>query len=133
MITNSAETTAPEELPFVAIDHVQLAMPPAGESAARGFYAGVLGMTEVQKPAELAGRGGCWFRSGAVEVHLGVQADFRPATKAHPALRCTDYDALTAKLHQAGVKLTEALDIPGVRRCHVVDPFGNRIELVAPS
>lgn len=123
----------PAKIPFLAIAHVQLAMPPRAEDAARAFYAGIFGMTEVPKPAELAGRGGCWFRSGAVEVHLGVQADFRPATKAHPALRCTNYDALTAKLRQAGVVVTEADEIPGIRRCHVFDPFGNRIELVAHS
>jgi hypothetical protein len=88
-------------------------------------------MTEIPKPVELVGRGGCWFRSGMVEIHLGVQADFRAATKAHPALRCTNFDALTARLRQAGVEAVEAFDIPGVRRCHIADPFGNRIELIA--
>jgi catechol 2,3-dioxygenase-like lactoylglutathione lyase family enzyme len=128
---NSALIVEPGPIPFQAIDHVQLAMPPGGENAARAFYAEILGMTEIPKPVELVGRGGCWFRSGAVEIHLGVQADFRAATKAHPALRCTNFDALTAKLRQAGVEAVEALDIPGVRRCHIADPFGNRIELLA--
>jgi catechol 2,3-dioxygenase-like lactoylglutathione lyase family enzyme len=134
MITSGPPVDSqPDEIPFLAIDHIQLAMPPGAEDAARGFYAGVLGMAEVRKPVELAGRGGCWFRSGVVEVHLGVQLDFHPATKAHPALRCTNYDALTRKLRQAGVELGEAVELPGVRRCHLFDPFGNRLELVAPG
>ena len=118
-------------LPFSAIDHVQLAMPVGGEEAARKFYAELLGMREIPKPAELLKRGGSWFESGSVQVHLGVEEDFRPAKKAHPALRCTDYDGLVAKLRAASVNLTEPDDIPGVRRCHIHDPFGNRIELVA--
>ena len=130
---SSAETTEQHPIPFQAIDHVQLAMPPGGETAARAFYAGILGMREIPKPVELVGRGGCWFESGAVEIHLGVQADFRAATKAHPALRCTNFDVLTAKLRHAGVEAVEALDVPGIRRCHVADPFGNRIELIAAS
>jgi catechol 2,3-dioxygenase-like lactoylglutathione lyase family enzyme len=119
--------TVPE---FLAIDHVQLAMPPGNEEKARAFFAGVLGMREVTKPAELARRGGCWFQSGAVQIHLGVEQDFRPAKKAHPALRCRNYDALLAAFATAGVATEEANDIPGVRRCHIHDPFGNRIELV---
>jgi hypothetical protein len=75
-----------EQHAFLAIDHVQLAMPPGGEDAARRFFGGVLGMTEIAKPAELAKRGGCWFVSGGAQVHLGVEADFRPAKEAHP--RC---------------------------------------------
>jgi len=121
----------PESAPeFLAIDHVQLAMPAAQEANARAFFAGVLGMTEIPKPAELAKRGGCWFQSGAVQIHLGVEADFRPAKKAHPALRCKNYDVLLASLAAAGVSTEGANDIPGVRRCHIHDPFGNRIELV---
>ena len=116
---------------FVAIDHVQLAMPVGEEDRARGFYGELLGMTEITKPEELAKRGGCWFGSGSVQIHLGVEVDFRPAKKAHPALRCGDYDALTARLRAAGVDVRNDNSIPGVRRCHVSDPFGNRIELVA--
>jgi catechol 2,3-dioxygenase-like lactoylglutathione lyase family enzyme len=118
------------EVPFTAIDHVQLAMPPGEESVARQFYGDLLGMVEVPKPAELAKRGGCWFESGLVQVHLGVEKDFRPAQKAHPALRCRDYAACIAQLSAAGVNVTQVDDIPGVRRCHIHDPFGNRIELV---
>jgi catechol 2,3-dioxygenase-like lactoylglutathione lyase family enzyme len=119
--------------PFTAIDHVQLAMPVGAEDAARGFYSGLLGMTEIPKPPELAKRGGCWFESGGVQLHLGVEEDFRPAKKAHPAFRCSDYDALVSRLRAAEVEVTDAADIPGVRRCHVHDPFGNRIELIAGS
>ena len=116
---------------FLDIDHVQLAMPPGAEDAARAFYSGVLGMDEIPKPTDLAKRGGCWFQSGSVQVHLGVEDDFRPAKKAHPALLCSNYEELLSKLRQAEVPAHEADDIPGVRRCHVHDPFGNRIELVA--
>ena len=115
---------------FVCIDHVQLAMPAGQEAAARAFFCEVLGMSEIPKPTELAKRGGCWFQGGGVQIHLGVEADFRPAKKAHPALRCKNYDALLADLAAARVQAEEASDIPGVRRCHIHDPFGNRIELV---
>ena len=118
-------------LPFAAIDHVQLAMPAGQEETARKFYADLLGMREIPKPAVLLKRGGCWFESGPVQVHLGVEIDFRPAKKAHPALKCTDYEGLVAKLRSAGVTVTEPDDIPGVRRCHMNDPFGNRIELIS--
>ncbi len=117
--------------PFTAIDHVQLAMPAGEEETARTFYRDILGMIEIPKPAELAKRGGCWFESGSVQIHLGVEVDFRPARKAHPALRCADYDQLTAKLRSAGIEMTPDALIPGVRRCHISDPFGNRIELIS--
>lgn len=113
------------------MDHVQLAMPAGEEERARAFYARLLGMKEVPKPAELAKRGGCWFECGPVQIHLGVEADFRPARKAHPALRCFDYDGLVARIRAAEVEVKEDDSIPGVRRCHVFDPFGNRIELIA--
>ena len=118
---------------FLAIDHVQLAMPPGAEDAARAFYSGLLGMDEIPKPVELAKRGGCWFQSGSVQIHLGVEEDFRPAKKAHPALLCASYDDLISHLRDAGVSANEVNDIPGVRRCHVHDPFGNRIELIAQA
>jgi catechol 2,3-dioxygenase-like lactoylglutathione lyase family enzyme len=106
-------------------------MPADEEETARRFYCKALGMTEIPKPEELAKRGGGWFESGSVQLHLGVEADFRPAKKAHPALRCRDYDALILRLRAAGVDVKEDSAIPGVRRCHVSDPFGNRIELIA--
>jgi catechol 2,3-dioxygenase-like lactoylglutathione lyase family enzyme len=116
--------------PFSAIDHVQLAMPRGEEAKARHFYGDVLGMTEMAKPPELAKRGGCWFASGAVQIHLGVEEEFRPAKKAHPGLRCGDYDGLVERLRAAGVDVQEDRNIPGVRRCHVFDCFGNRLELI---
>jgi catechol 2,3-dioxygenase-like lactoylglutathione lyase family enzyme len=117
-------------VPFTAIDHVQLAVPPGGEGTARRFYRDLLGMTEIPKPPELAKRGGCWFESGEVQIHLGVEKDFRAAKKAHPALRCRNYAAFLQRLSETSVDVTEADDIPGVRRCHIHDPFGNRIELI---
>ena len=113
------------------IDHVQLAMPRGGEDAARGFYRDLLGFNEEAKPVELAARGGCWFRSGAVRVHLGVEADFRPARKAHPALRVEGFEALVATLRAAGCAVREDGDFQGAARVYVDDPFGNRIELIA--
>jgi hypothetical protein len=118
-------------VPFTAIDHVQLAMPAGGEVAARRFYRDLLGMAEISKPAELAKRGGCWFESGEVRIHLGVENDFRPAQKAHPALRCHDYASLVVRLREASLTVVEADDTPEVRRSHIHDPFGNRIELIA--
>jgi catechol 2,3-dioxygenase-like lactoylglutathione lyase family enzyme len=117
-------------MPFTAIDHVQLAMPVGEEETARRFYRDVLGMAEVPKASELAKRGGCWFESGGVQIHLGVEKEFRPARKAHPALRCRDYPALIERLRGAGIDVNKVDDIPGVRRCHIHDPFGNRIELM---
>src|SRR5436190_229404 len=117
--------------PFLSLDHVQLAIPAGGEDVARRFYGQLLGLVEVPKPPEQAKRGGCWFESGSVSLHLGVEEDFRPARKAHPALRCRDYAGMPARLEAAGVAVRPALDVPGVTRCHIEDPFGNRIELCA--
>jgi catechol 2,3-dioxygenase-like lactoylglutathione lyase family enzyme len=116
--------------PFSSVDHVQLAMPAGEETRAREFYGGALGMDELPKPAELAARGGCWFASGDVQIHLGVEPDFRPARKAHPGLRCSDYDALLARLRERAIVVREETLAAG-RRAFVDDPFGNRIELVA--
>lgn len=115
---------------IAGFDHVQLAMPAGGEAEARAFYAGLLGMAELAKPEPLAARGGCWFTAGGIQLHLGVEADFRPARKAHPALRITCFAAFCAKLAAAGVDVTEDTDLPEVRRANIHDPFGNRIELV---
>ena len=117
--------------PFLSIAHVQLAMPAGGENTARRFFVELCGMTEIPKPAELAKRGGCWFRSGAVEIHLGVEQDFHPALKAHPALVCENYAALITKLEATNVPVKEDFEIPGTHRSHIFDPFGNRIELIA--
>jgi catechol 2,3-dioxygenase-like lactoylglutathione lyase family enzyme len=115
---------------FTKIDHVQLAMPVGEETKARAFYGDLLGMAELPKPPELAKRGGCWFASGEVQIHLGVEKEFRPAKKAHPALRCRDYEALTVRLRGAGIETIADDANPGVTRCYIHDPFGNRIELI---
>ena len=117
-------------MPFTALDHVQLAMPQGQETSARHFYCDVLGMAELTKPPILAKRGGCWFASGDVQIHLGVETDFRPAKKAHPALRCTDYASFTARLRKAGVEIIPDDALPGTVRCYIHDCFGNRIELI---
>jgi catechol 2,3-dioxygenase-like lactoylglutathione lyase family enzyme len=113
------------------LDHVQVSCPPGGEDVAREFYRDGLGMTEVEKPPLLKARGGCWFRSGAAEIHIGVEADFRPARKAHPAFAVADLDALAAKLADLGFRVTwDNETIPGRRRFHTADGHGNRVEIV---
>lgn len=116
---------------IIGIDHVQLAMPVGGEETARAFYAGLLGIPEVPKPMPLAARGGCWFEAGQVRLHLGVEADFRPAKKAHPALVVADYAGLVSRLEAAGHPVRPDDELAGVTRGFVDDPFGNRIELIA--
>ena len=114
---------------IIGLDHVQVAIPVGGEDRAREFYGGLLGMTELAKPAALAGRGGCWFAGGRAVLHLGVEQPFRPARKAHPAFTVADLDALFGLLAAHGHPGTRAdQELPGVRRFHVFDPFGNRIE-----
>lgn len=114
---------------ITGLDHVQVAMPRGAEEAARAFYAGLLGMTELPKPPVLAARGGCWFTSGAAVVHLGVEEPFSPARKAHPAFLAEDIGALAAALTAAGYACVRSdEEIPGVRRFHTHDPFGNRVE-----
>ena len=115
---------------LIALDHVQLAMPEGGEEVAVGFYADLLGLPTRPKPPALAVRGGCWFSNGAVQIHLGVERSFVPARKAHPALVVDDLDALVEVLDRAGHPVRFDDELPGVRRCYVDDPFGNRIELV---
>jgi catechol 2,3-dioxygenase-like lactoylglutathione lyase family enzyme len=115
---------------ILAIDHVQLAMPAGGEPQARAFYAEVLSLRELPKPAALAARGGVWFGNGAVEVHLGAEADFRAARKAHPALLVDDLDALAAACVSAGYAPQPDADLPGYARFYVADPFGNRLEFL---
>jgi catechol 2,3-dioxygenase-like lactoylglutathione lyase family enzyme len=118
--------------PFTRLDHVQLAIPPGEERRAREFYVGVLGLQEVTKPPELAKRGGCWFRSGEVHVHLGTDASFKPATKAHPAFRIADYDRFIETLSERGVRIiADEIPFDGKPHCYFADPFGNRIELIA--
>ena len=117
-------------MPIERLDHIQLAMPPGGEDAARAFYGRALGIDEVIKPPHLAGRGGCWFERGALKVHLGVEADFRPARKAHPAFVVTELAALVATLKSYGYAVVEDQPLEGYDRIYAYDPFGNRIELM---
>ena len=115
---------------IAALDHVQLAMPPGGEAKARAFYEGVLGIPEVPKPPNLAKRGGCWFERGPVKVHLGVEPDFRPARKAHPAFLVENLEALKTAIESAGYTLKKDEPLEGYNRIYVDDPFENRIELM---
>ncbi|WP_225099140.1 VOC family protein [Streptomyces sp. CoH27] len=117
---------------LAAIDHVQLAAPPGSEDALRAYYAGVLGMTEIPKPPVLAARGGCWFQAGSVQLHLGMEEDFRPAKKAHPGLRVTGIEAFAARLEALGAPVTWDDNLPGHRRCYSEDPVGNRLEFLEP-
>jgi len=115
-----------------SLDHVQLAMPPGGEDIARGFYSGVLGLKETPKPANLAKRGGVWFESGELRIHLGVEQDFRPAKKAHPAFQVRDLEALARHLKNASVAVVTDEPLEGYDRIYAADPFGNRIEFLEP-
>jgi catechol 2,3-dioxygenase-like lactoylglutathione lyase family enzyme len=121
-----------DTMPIRSLDHVQLAMPPGREAEARAFYAGQLGIPEVRKPPQLAKRGGCWFERGALKVHLGVEADFRAAKKAHPAFIVDDLAGLSSALAKAGHTLQSDEPLQGYHRVFVNDPFGNRIELMEP-
>lgn len=113
-----------------ALHHVQLAMPAGGEADARGFYGDVLGMSEVPKPPALASRGGCWFRIGVVEMHLGVEDPFAPARTAHPGILVEDLDAVVERFRAAGLDVAPDDDLPGYRRFYADDCFGNRLEFL---
>ncbi len=112
------------------IDHVQLAMPPGGEAEAIAFYSGVLGIPHVAKPPDLAVNGGCWFEAGSLKVHLGAQADFTPAKKAHPALLVDDLAALKSAVSNAGHEVFDDVPVEGYDRVFSHDPFGNRVEFM---
>ncbi|MGW2418088.1 VOC family protein [Streptomyces sp. NPDC001709] len=125
---------------LVAVDHVQLAAPPGSEDALRAYYAGILGMTEIPKPPVLAARGGCWFKAGAVQLHLGIEeapapggkCHCRPARRAHPGLRVTDIEAYAARLAAHGVPVAWDDNLPGHLRFFCEDPAGNRLEFLEP-
>ncbi|MFE7412155.1 VOC family protein [Streptomyces laurentii] len=119
---------------LVALDHVQLAAPAGSEPQLRAYYEGVLGMTEIPKPPVLAARGGCWFAAagGAVQVHVGVEVDFRPARKAHPGLRVSGIDAFAARVAAYGGAVVWDDHLPGHRRFYSEDPVGNRLEFLEP-
>jgi catechol 2,3-dioxygenase-like lactoylglutathione lyase family enzyme len=112
------------------LDHIQLAAPESCEAAAREFYGALLGMQEIQKPESLRARGGCWFRCGGQQVHTGVEPDFRPANKAHPAFVVNDLDELRQAFGARGVKVTDDTSFPASRRFFAEDPWGNRLEFL---
>ena len=114
------------------IDHVQLAMPAGEEDRARAFYGVLLGLPEQPKPPVLAKRGGAWFESAAVKVHLGVETPFAPARKAHTAFRVDDVRDLAGRARAAGYEVKEDGDLPGFERVFIYDPFGNRLEFMTP-
>jgi len=116
---------------FLSIDHVQLSMPAGEEDKARAFYMGLLGFTEVPKPAELAKRGGAWFEQGNVRLHLGVEEKFHAHKKAHPALIVDSLHAFLDRLKNSGHEVdTTQPPLDGYKRAHIHDPFGNRLELM---
>jgi catechol 2,3-dioxygenase-like lactoylglutathione lyase family enzyme len=114
---------------IMGIDHVQIAAPPGCEEAARAFYGTILGLEEVPKPTLLEANGGCWFRAGDQELHVGVEGRFAPARKAHPGFVVDDLEALREVLRAAGSEPVDDDRIPGTRRFYVDDPFGNRLEV----
>lgn len=122
-----SRATAGHAPDWVGIDHIQIAIPVGREDDARRFYDGVLGLTEVPKPAVMAARGGAWFEAGATKLHVGAEDDFVPARKAHPALTMR---GLREFIEDRGLDATWNTEIEGLVRCHVYDPFGNRIELI---
>jgi catechol 2,3-dioxygenase-like lactoylglutathione lyase family enzyme len=122
-------------MPIVGLDHVQIAAPPGCEGDARRFYGGLIGLEELEKPAPLAARGGAWFALGVggQQLHVGVEEDFAPARKAHPALVCAPgwLEAMAERLVEAGCEVQWDDALPGVARFYVDDPWGNRLELMA--
>lgn len=118
-------------MPHIAgIDHVQVAIPPGADEQARAFYGGVLGLAEIPKPAPLNASGGMWFLAGPSQLHIGGQANFVPAKKAHPAFLVEDFADYCAMLRERQVVVREEEQVYGRRRAGIEDPFGNRIELI---
>lgn len=115
---------------LVGLDHIQIAMPVGGEELARRFYGEILGLAEVVKPPPLAVRGGCWFVGPGIQIHMGAEASFVPARKAHPAFLVADLAACQRALTAAGVAVRPDSEVPNVRRFYADDPFGNRIEFI---
>ncbi|HZQ91959.1 MAG TPA: hypothetical protein VFA60_09220 [Terriglobales bacterium] len=113
---------------IVALDHVQIAAPPGCEAAARRFFGELLGLAELPKPEALRARGGCWFQCGAQQLHVGVERDFTPARKAHPAFRVSGLVALRERLLAANHAVSDDTSIPNTVRFFVNDPWGNRLE-----
>ena len=118
------------EFQIASIDHVQIAAPPGCEAAAREFYGAILGMKELAKPAALLARGGCWFECGAHQLHVGVEQDFRPARKAHPAFAVVRLNELREMLVARGIRVADDDNLPDTCRFYADDPWGNRLEFV---
>jgi catechol 2,3-dioxygenase-like lactoylglutathione lyase family enzyme len=117
-------------MPVIGLDHILIAIPEGGEDEARRFYVGLLGLTEIEKPASLAGRGGLWLMAGPMPIHIGTEPGFVPPKRAHPGFLIDDIKAMIAVLRNAGAELTFDVPLPGYDRVHVRDPFGNRLELL---
>ena len=120
-------------MPILDLDHVQVAIPVGGESRARAFYSGILGFTEVEKPPQMAERKSIWFVAGAVNLHLGIEPDFIPARRAHPAFVVADLDEILVACDRAGITAKPDTSFNNFRRVHVFDRFGNRVELMEPT
>jgi len=118
---------------LTGIDHIQLAAPPGCEPAARNFFGGLLEMEEIPKPELLRARGGCWFKVGEKQLHIGIEPDFRPARKAHPAFSVENIQRVYEKLSNAGVGCTWDDAVDDVRRFYASDPWGNRLEFTEPT
>jgi catechol 2,3-dioxygenase-like lactoylglutathione lyase family enzyme len=118
---------------ILRIEHVQVAIPVGGEDRARTFYAGILGFVEVEKPVAMAKRNSIWFTAGSVSLHLGLEPDFHPAKRAHPALVVDNMDQILAACQRAAITVKPDVSFNGFRRVHLFDPFGNRLELMEPS
>ena len=128
-----AEAEAESAVLLTEIDHVQIAAPFGCEREAREFFGGLLGLDEIQKADALRSRGGCWFRVGSRQLHIGVEKDFRPATKAHPAFSVRDIDGVFGALSNAGVRCQWDEALEGIRRFYADDPWGNRLEFTEPT
>ncbi|MDH6575455.1 glyoxalase [Kitasatospora sp. MAP5-34] len=132
-MADSSTSPIGSDFTFERLHHVQLDIPAGSEELCREFWAGVLGMTELEKPPVLAARGGCWFRGGGVEVHLGVVPDFTPSAKGHPGILVAALPALAARLESHGVPVVWDDNFPGYRRFHSADRLGNRLEFLEPT
>jgi catechol 2,3-dioxygenase-like lactoylglutathione lyase family enzyme len=120
-------------MPLTGIAHIQLAAPPGCEPEARNFFGRLLGLEEIPKPEPLRARGGCWFKVGEKQLHIGIEDDFRPARKAHPAFSVENIRRLYEKLSNAGVRCTWDDAMDDVRRFYASDPWGNRLEFTEPT
>ena len=118
---------------ILSIEHIQIAIPLGSEDRARAFYGGILGFVEVEKPAIMAKRNSIWFRAGSVSLHLGLEPDFHPAKRAHPALVVDGMDQVLTACQSADITVKPDVSFNGFRRVHIFDPFGNRLELMERS